>query len=267
MTTEEDPPILFERRGPIGIVTLNRPKTLNAMNEGVADSLAEFARELDMDETARVMILTGNGKGFCSGMDISSMGTDPNEHRKPSMTWPRPRPDQQPVAILHNLNIPVIGAINGVAAGAGMSLAIGTDIRIASEHARFVPLFVKRGLQPDFGGGYVITKVLGAQRALEYFLTGDSISAEQALEWGLVSRVVPHEELMPTAMELAERLAKGPPAAMALIKRTVYRAESGTLEQDLEFGSFAQERLMRTEDFTEGWKSFVEKRPPNFTGR
>ena len=266
MTTPEDQHVLFERQGGIGIITLNRPETMNAMSSGVMVKILDYVHEMEEDETAKVIVLTANGRGFCSGMDVSDATTDVMQRKRPSSVWPRPRPEKQPVNILRNSPLPVVGAINGTAAGAGMSLALAPDIRIASERAKFIPLFLKRGLQPDMGASYLMVKALGAQKTLELVWSAETITAEQALELGLVSKVVPHDHLMPTALELAERLAKGPSVAIALAKRAVYRAESGTLDLDLELGTFSQERLMKTEDFIEGWKSFAEKREANFKG-
>ncbi len=268
MSEPEAEPVLFERTGGVGIITLNRPEKLNPLGPGLIDVLVHYVRQMEEDATGKVVILTANGRGFCSGADLSSErgGQGEAHSRARSMSWPRPRPELQPVNILRNSPLPVIGAINGVAAGAGLSLALATDIRIASEQARLVPIFIKRGLQPDMGGAYFLTRALGARKALELIWSGESISAEEALELGLVNQVVPHEDLLPAALEEAERLAKGPSVAIALAKRAVYRAESVSLELDLELGSFAQERLMGTEDAREARRAFLEKREPNFKG-
>jgi 2-(1,2-epoxy-1,2-dihydrophenyl)acetyl-CoA isomerase len=266
MSTAAEPAVLYERRGPIGIATLNRPQTLNAMSAGMMDELVRIVQAADGGGDVKVLILTAAGKGFCSGMDVSEMQAEKKLGGSP-MTWPRPRPDRQPVLIMRQSNIPIVGAINGVAAGGGMGLALGPDIRIMSDKARLIPIFLKRGLQPDMGTSYTLTRAVGAQKALELVWTAEPIGPEEALRLGLVARVVPHERLMDEAIGLAERLAKGPAVAMALAKRAVYRAESGTLDLDLEFGTFSQERLMRTEDFVEGYKSFIEKRDPQFKGQ
>ena len=267
MTTASQPQVLYERRGPIAIATLNRPSTLNAMSAGMMDKFLEVLREADSGANGvKVLIVTGAGKGFCSGMDVNDMQADKKLGGTP-MTWPRPRPDRQPVMMMRTANIPIIGAINGVAAGGGMGFALGPDIRIMSDKARLIPIFLKRGLQPDMGTSYTLTKLLGTQKALELIWSADPIGPEEALRLGLVAKVVPHDRLLNEAMVLAEKLAKGPSAAIALAKRAVYRSESGTLDIDLEFGTYGQERLMRTEDFVEGFKSFLEKREPKFRGQ
>ena len=264
-TESESAPVLYERRGPIGILTLNRPETLNAMNAGMVDALCTIVKELDVDPDGKVLVLTAAGKGFCSGMDVGDMGTDATARRSP-IVWPRPRPDRQAPTVFREANIPIIAAINGVAAGAGMSLALGADIRIMSDQARFYPIFLKRGLMPDMGLSFTLTKLVGSQKALELIWNADPIDPQECLRLGLVNKIVPHDKLMDTAMEWAERLASGPSMAIALAKRSVYRAESGTLESELEFGSFSQQRLMGSQDFAEGYRSFIEKRPPRFKG-
>ncbi|MEE9285965.1 MAG: enoyl-CoA hydratase/isomerase family protein [Dehalococcoidia bacterium] len=265
MTSTEPPPVLFERRGPIGIATLNRPETLNAMSGGMVEALCQIVKDLDEDPEGKVMVLTAAGKGFCSGMDVADMGTDPTVRKSP-VVWPRPRPDRQPVTVFREANIPIIAAVNGVAAGAGMSLALGADLRIMSDRARFYPIFLKRGLMPDMGLSFTLTKLVGSQKALELIWNAEPIDPDECLRLGLVTKVVPHRQLMDAAMEAAERLAAGPSVAIALAKRSVYRAEAGTLESELEFGSFSQQRLMGTQDFREGYRSFIEKRPPQFKG-
>jgi 2-(1,2-epoxy-1,2-dihydrophenyl)acetyl-CoA isomerase len=259
-----EPAVLFERKGAVAIVTLNRPETLNALASVMVDGFIAAVREIERDTSVKAMVLTGAGKGFCSGMDIGDMGN--SDRPKSHLVWPRPRYDLQPATLLRGLNVPVIGAINGVAAGAGMSIALSTDIRIMSDRSRMVPLFIKRGLMPDMGGNYLLQKLVGSQKALELLWAGESLPPDECLRLGLVSRVVPHEELMAAAVALGEQFASKPSVAVALIKRHIYRAESVSLETDLEFGSFSQERLMTTKDFKEGYRAYVEKRDPKFKG-
>ena len=264
--TSESELVLFEREGGVGTIAWNRPQTLNAISTEMLLETRRLIRALEEDPTFKALIVTAVGRGFCSGMDVNDMQAREHEQVRSQFTWPRPRPDWQPVYLFRNAGFPVIAAINGVAAGAGMSIALGTDIRVLSDQARLAPLFVKRGLMPDMGANYLLTKVLGTQKALELIFAGDPILPQQALELGLVAHVVPHDDLLPFCKAMARKFAEGPSVAMALAKRAVYRAESGTLEQDLEFGSFQQERLMTTGDFREGFRSFVEKRPPHFEG-
>jgi len=233
----------------------------------IIEGLHEVAAEMDRDPDLRVLVLTAAGRGFCSGMDMNDMAKSSEDRPRHKLTWPRAHPELYPASLLRNADFPVIGAINGVAAGAGVSLALASDIRIMSDQARLVPLFVKRGLMPDMGTSYLLTKMVGAQKALELVLTAAPIGPPQALELGLVAKVVPHEELMTAALELAERIAAGPPVAMAYAKRAVYRAEIGTLEADLDWGNLVQGKLMETEDSKEGVRAFFEKREPEFKGR
>ena len=264
--TSESELVLFEREGGVGTIAWNRPQTLNAISTEMLLETRRLIRALEEDPTFKALIVTAVGRGFCSGMDVNDMQAREHEQVRSQFTWPRPRPDWQPVHLFRNASFPVIAAINGVAAGAGMSIALGTDIRVLSDQARLAPLFVKRGLMPDMGANYLLTKALGTQKALELIFAGDPILPQQALELGLVAHVVPHDELLPFCKAMARKFAEGPSVAMALAKRAVYRAESGTLEMDLEFGSYQQERLMTTGDFREGFRSFVEKRPPHFEG-
>ncbi len=258
--------VLFEREGGVATIAWNRPQTLNAISTEMLIETRRLIRALEEDSTFKALIITAVGRGFCSGMDVNDMKAREHEQVRSPFTWPRPRPDWQPAHLFRNASFPVIGAINGVAAGAGMSIALGTDIRVLSDQARLAPLFIKRGLVPDMGGSYLLAKAVGTQKALELIFAGEAISPERALELGLVAHVVPHDELMPFCKEMARKFAEGPSIAIALAKRAVYRAEAGTLEQDLEFGTFHQERLMTTADFREGFRSFIEKRPPHFEG-
>lgn len=259
-----EPAVLLERRGAVALVTLNRPETLNALSSALVAEFIAIVRSLEGDPSVKAVVLTGAGKGFCSGMDIGDMGNA--DRPKSHLVWPRPRYDLQPATLLRGLNMPVIGAINGVAAGAGMSIALSTDIRIMSDQSRMVPLFIKRGLMPDMGGNYLLQKIVGTQKALEILWTGDALPPDECLRLGLVSRVVPQAELIAAAVALGEKFANKPSVAVALIKRHVYRAESVSLETDLEFGSFGQERLMTTKDFKEGYRAYLEKRDPKFKG-
>ena len=266
MTTAEDegPAVLFERREGIGIATLNRPRKLHALSPDIIQGLRDAITKMEEDPTAKVLILTANGRGFCSGADLSAGS---REGRAPQISnWPRARPEMYPAVLFRNANFPIIGAINGVAAGAGMSIALSPDIRIMSDQARMIPIFIKRGVMPDMGLNYFLPRIVGVQKALEMMWTGESIPPEECLELGLVSRVVHHDDLMPAALELAGRLAKGPTIAIAMTKHAVYRNETGTLESDLEWVNFAQNRCFVTADFREGAAAFREKREAVFKG-
>ena len=264
---DQQPSVLLDRQGNVAIITLNRPEKLNTLGQDTVHDLKAIVDGLEDDGATRVAVLTGKGRGFCSGVDLSRVAQPSAQPRLSSLVWPRPRPEFYPTFILRNANFPVVGAINGVAAGAGLSLALACDLRIASEMARFACVFVKRGLMPDFGLTYTMTKAVGSQKALEIMLTGATLDAQEALRLGLVLSGVPQERLMDSGLELAERRAKGPAIAIAQTKRAVYRAESSSLDQDLETGSYAQQRCMSSDDAREGAKAFFEKRDPSFKGQ
>jgi len=171
------------------------------------------------------------------------------------------------LATLRTMPKPVIAAVNGPAAGAGFNLALGCDLRLASERATFSQAFVKRGLHPDWGGTWFLTRMLGTARACELIFTGDTVSAKQAADMGLVNRVVPHDQLMAETQNLARRLAEGPPIAIALAKRGIYRSTDNDLASALEYEAYAQRVVWSSEDAAEGIKAFVEKRPPVFKGK
>lgn len=267
MTSAEEPAVLFEVKGRVGIATLNRPQRLNPVGSEIIEGLHDAVHQMNIHDDLKVLVVTAAGRGFCSGMDMTDMAKSSDDRPKHRLTWPRAHPEFYPASLFRNADFPVIGAINGVAAGAGVSLALASDIRIMSDQARLVPLFMKRGLMPDMGTSYLLTKMLGAQKTLELVLTAQSISAEHALQLGLVAKVVPHEKLMPSALELGNQIATGPPIAMAYAKRAIYKAEFGTLEADLDWGNLAQGKLLDTQDSKEGVKAFFEKREPDFKGR
>ncbi len=267
MTTKEAPHILFERKGPVGIISLNRPDRLNPLSADMVNAMREHLIAMSQDQSFRAAIITGIGRGFSSGMDVNRLAMDPSERPRSNFNWPRPRPEFQLPFLLRSAPFPVIGAINGVAAGAGMSLALSPDIRIMSDQARLVPIFIKRGVMPDMGLNYLLTRMVGTQKALELFWAAEPISPQLALELRLVARVVPHEKLMEAAMEYAERLSSGPYVAVAFSKRAVYRAENNRLDDEMDWGSLAQAQCMATEDAGEGARAFLQKRAPVFKGQ
>ncbi len=266
MPDTEEPPVLYERRGAIGIATLNRPQRLNPMSSAMIEELHRIVNTMATTE-GKALIVTAAGRGFCSGMDVHDMATPMAERPKSRLTWPRPHADMYPASLFRSADIPIIGAINGVAAGAGMSFALCPDIRLMSDEARMIPIFLKRGLMPDMGMPFLLTQIVGTQKALELMWAAEPLSPQQCLELGLVSRIVPHDRLIDEAVAMAEKLASGPSMAIAYTKRAVYRSEVGTLEGDLEWGNLAQGKLMLTEDCAEGAKAFLEKREPHFKGR
>jgi len=259
--------LIYEVKDGIATLTLNRPDRLNALGGTLREDLFDAVTRSAADPEVRVMVVTGAGKGFCSGGDVKAMGeAKAGQRERPLIEKIAPSRDRTLLA-MREAPQPIIAAVNGAAAGAGMNLALGCDIRIASTAAKFTQAFVKRGLHPDWGGTYFLPRVVGTAKACEMIFTGDVIDAAEALRLGIVSRVVAPEELMPTAYELARRIAAGPPVAIRLAKRSIYANEDLDLRAALQNETMAQNICFETEDATEGIRAFGEKRAPAFKGR
>lgn len=269
--------LILERDGPIAIITLNRPDAGNALDFRLMVEIDNVFKEVGGDPDIRAVILTGAGKHFSTGIDLG-MFTNPEALvDKDEEQPPGPAPDDDTygrgtvigaLIRIRSMDKPVIAAINGVAAGASFSLALGCDMRIASEKARFSMVFVKRGIIPDTGGSFTLPRIVGFPKACEMILTGDTIDAAEAERIGLVNRVVPHDDLLNAARELASKIAKNPPLAVAEGKRVLYDAmEENDLIKHLKREERSQDRLMKTEDFQESAVAFMEKREPVFKGK
>ena len=257
---------LEKSRTGVALLTLNRPQRLNAVRWQSWDEIEDAVQRLTTDEGVRVLVITGSGRGFCAGTDLVESRPLPDlpavgrsgRHRGPHAS----------TAKLIACPIPTIAAVNGVAAGAGLSLCLACDVRIASEAARFSAIWSQRGLLADFGGTYLLPRIVGMAKGLELMYTGDIIDAQEALRIGLVSQVVPSDDLMPTALALAERLAQGAPIALELVKRLAYRQWLAELEEQGRVEEVYQRtRTMDSQDAQEGVRSFMEKREPRFEGR
>ena len=259
--------LLYEVKDGIATLTLNRPERLNALGGTLRQDLHDAVTRAGADPEVRVMVLTGAGKGFCSGGDVKAMGeAKAGQRERPLLEKIAPGRDRTLLA-MREAPQPIIAAVNGAAAGAGMNLALGCDLRIASTAAKFTQAFVKRGLHPDWGGTYFLPRVVGMAKACEMIFTGEVIDAAEALRLGIVSRVVAPEELLPTAYEVARRIAAGPPVAIRLAKRSLYANEDLDLRSALQMETMAQNICFETEDATEGIRAFGEKRAPLFKGR
>ena len=259
--------LIHEVKDHVATLTLNRPERLNALGGTLREDLHDAITRSAADSEVRVIIITGSGKGFCSGGDVKAMSeAKEGKRERPLMEKIAPGRDRTLLA-MREAPQPIIAAVNGAAAGAGMNLALGCDIRLASTAAKFSQAFVKRGLHPDWGGTYFLPRIVGMAKACELIFTGAVIDAAEALRLGIVSQVVAPEELLPAAHALARAIAAGPPIAIRLAKRGLYRNAESDLRTALEYETFAQNTCFETEDATEGIKAFVDKRAPQFRGR
>jgi 2-(1,2-epoxy-1,2-dihydrophenyl)acetyl-CoA isomerase len=259
--------LILEKESGVAILTLNKPEKFNAMTTDMWKRFPNLIRDVSNDDSIKVLVITGAGRAFCAGSDAGRLasriaGKKMSEDQKDLTTLLGAE-----VLCLAKLQKPTIGAINGVAAAAGISIALACDIRIASEQAKFVMAWVKMGLIPDGGATYFLTRLLGHSKALELAFTGNTFDAIEAERIGLVNKVVPHNELMTAAKELATTIAEGPPIAIELMKKGLYSALVQDLESQLVYESYAQGICRQTEDHKEGVQAFIQKRKPEFKGK
>jgi 2-(1,2-epoxy-1,2-dihydrophenyl)acetyl-CoA isomerase len=249
------------RDGSVLTITLNRPDKLNAFNQAMHEALAAALKEASGPEV-RAVILTGAGRGFCVGQDL-------NEFREaPGDIGARLRGNYHPnIVAIRRLEKPVLAAVNGPAAGAGLSFACACDLRLAADSATFVPAFSSIGLIPDSGATYFVSRLLGPARAFEWLTSGRTLTAGEAYAWGLVTEIAQADALAARAAELAAELAAGATRGIGMTKRLIDRAAGSMLEDQLEHEAQLQTAATRTEDFREGVDAFLQKRSPRFTGR
>ena len=248
--------LLYEKKGAVGILTVNRPEALNAINSALLDELYDKVSEIAADESVRCLILTGSGKAFVAGADIGEMkDLSKQEGYEFGMRGHRS------FTAVENLEIPVIAAVNGYALGGGCELALCADIRIASERAKFAQPEVGLGITPGFGGTQRLIRTVNRAKAMEMILTARTVSAQEALEMGLVSRVVPGEELMNTAVARAESIAANAPVAVRNAKAAVRRSYARELNEDLEAEAKLFADCFETEDQRMAMTAFVNKTP------
>jgi 2-(1,2-epoxy-1,2-dihydrophenyl)acetyl-CoA isomerase len=261
--------VLVERTGDVLTVTLNRPDRLNALTVELLAELRAAADKIASDTSIRAAILTGAGRGFCAGADLNAheQPTRPNETRG-DRTRERLEKHFNPTALAwYELPIPVIAAVNGVAAGAGVSLALTADIVIAARSASFIQVFApKLGLVPDAGATFHVPRLIGVARAKALALLGEKLDAERAAEWGLIWECVDDPQLMNKASEYATALANGPTRAFAAVQR-IYNAELGSLREQMHIETINQGELANSTDFAEGVTAFLQKRTPKFVGK
>ncbi len=263
--------VLYQVADHVATITLNAPERMNTISGAMLDALSARLLDADHDKDVRCVILTGAGRAFCAGLDLSAqqsstegtlgglgdIGSNPGEFDL----------RDAPPVVLHNLDTPVICALNGGAAGYGLDIALGCDIRVAAASAKLNPGFAKRGILPESGGTWLLPRMVGYARAAEIAFTGRTLLAAEAHELGLVNRVVPDADLMKDAGELAAEIAANAPLAVRAIKRMMRAAETETFEQNVHHVFLQLLPLFRTKDFREGVSAFMEKRTPHFEGR
>jgi len=255
--------ILYEVADRVATIRLNRPKAMNAFGEGMREALLDHLHECERDKGVRCIVITGVGKAFCAGGDIASMEV---LQQSGDLEVLNQRLDvaREIVCTMRALPKPIIAAVNGAAAGAGINLALACDFRCATARAKFSEAFVKIGLIPDWAGHYLLTQIVGTGRAMELIMSGERFDAQEAHRLGIVNRVFDDETFFEQVFERARALADGPAQALAAIKRGVYLGASATLEQTLAFEAKAQRELFLSEDAREGMRAFMQKRAPRF---
>jgi 2-(1,2-epoxy-1,2-dihydrophenyl)acetyl-CoA isomerase len=262
--TEEAAPVLASTDAGVLTITLNRPHVLNAFSTELLEALGDVLRRAQADPDVRALVITGAGRGFSSGADLKArMAAEDLDIRALLHQYYVPV-----ITAISSMEKPVIAAVNGVAAGAGFSLALAADLRLAAESATFMQAFVRVGLVPDAGSTFFLPALIGYARAAELMMLGDTIDAARAYELGIVNRVLPESELVPMALELAGRLARGP-RSIGLIKRLLRHTREADfdLESQLALEADAQSEASSTADFVEGISAFLQKRRAEFTGR
>jgi 2-(1,2-epoxy-1,2-dihydrophenyl)acetyl-CoA isomerase len=265
---QENPqaPVLQHVEDGLAILTLNRPDRMNAINTELSTALNEALTAISVDKHIQAVIITGAGKGFCAGGDLKEIWEARQKNDKESME-PLLRSGMGMVLKMRTMRQPIVAAVNGAAAGAGMNIALAADVRIAAENASFGETFAKVGLFPDFGGTYFLPQLVGHAKAAELFYTGDMFDAKRALELGIVNRLVPADKLMEEAKKFAMTIVTGPRVASRALKQVLFGNDRNVLTKALEYEVEEQIRCFESEDSAEGLRAFFEKRKPNFQGK
>ena len=255
--------IKYTKEKGVATICLNRPDVFNAFNEEQSFEMQSALKEVKKDQEVRVLVITGEGRAFCSGQDLKSIAGSSNRSLSDSL-YKRYNPM---IKAMRNMEKPIICRLNGVAAGAGASLAFACDFIIASEHASFVEAFVGVGLVLDSGSCYFLPRLVGTQRAFEMATMGNKIKAAQAFEWGMVNRLVAHEELDASTAEVANYYANAPTKAIGMMKKMLNKSSTSSLEEMLQYEAYCQEIAGRSTDYKEGVSAFNDKRKPAFKGQ
>jgi 2-(1,2-epoxy-1,2-dihydrophenyl)acetyl-CoA isomerase len=258
--------ILVEKKESIGRITLNRPSALNAISDTMGEELNAALKDMDRDEKTRCLVITGAGRAFSAGEDVSGLKERYGEGSHLSLGDHLRKKYHPMILRVRSIEKPVIARLNGIAAGSGASLALACDIRVASEEAGLKQAFIGVGLVPDSGSSYFLTQLVGPGRALELIMTGRTVGAKEAESLGLVHKAVPPADLDGTVDEMAIQLASGPTKALGLSKRVVNRVTNLDLPEALEYEAYHQDIAGQKSDHLEAVKAFLEKRKPNFSG-
>ncbi len=258
--------ILIEKNEHIEKITLNRPDALNALNEKMGEELNAALKEADKDEKTRCLVLTGAGRAFCAGEDVAGLKERYGGGSQPSLGDHLRKKYHPLIMRIRGMEKPIIGRINGIAAGSGASIALACDIRIASEEAGLKQAFIGVGLVPDSGSSYFLTRLIGPGRALELIMTGRTMGSKEAEALGLFHKVVPSSGLDSAVDQLAQQLSSGPTKALGLSKRIVNKVSGLDLSDAMEYEAHNQDIAGRTSDHLEAVRAFLEKRKPKFTG-
>jgi 2-(1,2-epoxy-1,2-dihydrophenyl)acetyl-CoA isomerase len=259
--------LIVDLDGAVATVTMSNAEKLNALSPTLTMELSQELERLGKDQSVRAIVLTGEGRGFSAGADLGSLQDPYLKGERPKLSSFLKEGYNRLIPLLTEAPKPVIAAVNGIVAGAGMALMLAADIRIASDEARFGAAFVNIGLIPDSGSCYLLPRTIGMASALELAITGERIDAAGAMRLGLVNRVVPHDQLPAEAHSLAVRLSQMPTTAIALTKRIFREASMLTLEETLDREAEVQDEAAATDDHVEGVLAFLQKREPSFSGR
>ena len=258
--------ILFDITDGVATLTLNRPDKLNSFTQAMHDEVRHALHKVGADKSVRVFVLTGAGRGFCAGQDLSDRAVEPGA--RPVDLGDSVEKNYAPLVLaLRALPMPVICAVNGVAAGAGANIALACDIVLAAKSASFVEVFCKLGLIPDTGGTYFLPRLIGSARAMGLAMLGDKLSAEKAEAWGLIWKAVPDDELAAETQAMARHFASAPTKGLAFTKQALYASPHNTLQQQLTLECGMMSELGRSDDYREGVAAFMEKRAPQFKGQ